>query len=67
MEEVEGITVLIGVMVGTFTALLLLTIVFCMYYRKKEPGKPNGTAMLYCLIIIPLGYYQVLSTHLPAL
>jgi len=44
-EELEGLTVVIGVLVGASTALLLLAIVFCVCcpwcqnYRRKKPDK----------------------------
>jgi len=48
-EEMEGLTVVIGILVGASTALLLLTIVFCVCcpwcpnYKKLEPEKHRGS------------------------
>jgi len=50
-EEVDGLTVMIGVLVGASTALLLLTIVSCMYcpwcphYSRKEKLKGSRNSL----------------------
>ena len=47
-EEVEGLTMLIGFLVGAFAALLLLTIIsciccpWCLNYKKKDMEKSRG-------------------------
>ena len=50
-EEMEGLTMVIGMMVGASTALILLTIISCVCcpwcpnYSKKEMDKFKGNSL----------------------
>ena len=67
-EEMEGLTVMIGVLVGASTAILLLTIISCVCcpwcpnYNKKDMEKFKGTSYkLYLnshLVLIPRFHVQ---------